>query len=123
MVDMKHIITHENMAKLISVYYKGQENKDVKVNLHNGEDGYISVGVMEVINSNGIKRHNIRIINKDRFEKIVSDIYGLAGQQVTGIVNYGEVGTTVYDCGSTKIVTPELANHVVVTTKQKVLTR
>ena len=55
-----HTFKHEDMAKLISVYFKGQENKDVKVNFCNGDDGYVSINLMEVSRSNGITKKILR---------------------------------------------------------------
>ena len=116
---MEHTFKHADMAQLISVYFKGQENKDVEVKLCNGEDGYISINLIEKSHSNGVTTKLLRRIKKEHFEKIIHEIYECAGRQVTGIINYGEVGSTVIDHGFTKVVTPELANHVVVTTMEK----
>lgn len=115
-------ITHEDMAKLISVYLKGQENINAEVTIYSGEDGYFSANFVEI---DGIKKSGLRRIKKEDFEKIIYKIYEMAGQQVTDIVNYGAVGSTVNEKGFTKIVTPELANHISVTTeeRQKVLSK
>lgn len=119
MESIKRTFTHEDMAKLISVYYKGLENKEVKVNLCSGDNGYIFANLVEVSRTDKSTKRVFNRIEQDKFENIVREIYEWAGQQVTGIVNYGEVGSTVIEHGYTKVVTPELANHVVVTTKEK----
>ena len=119
----RHTFTHEDMAKLISVYFKGLEDKDVRVNLCNGEDGRIFANLVEIIRSDKTTKRVYDIMKKEKIESIVREIYDMAGQQVTGIVNYGKEGSTVMERGYTKVVTPELANHVVVTTKPKVLVR
>ena len=119
----RRTFTHEDMAKLISVYYKGLENKEVKVNLCSGDNGYIFANLVEVSHSDKATKRVFNRIEKDKFESIVREIYELAGQQVTDIVNYGKEGSTIIEHGFTKVVTPELANRVVVTTKQKVLVR
>lgn len=120
---MEHNFKYEDMAKLISVYFKGLENKNVKVSFGDGEGEFISL--TEISRVNGLTQRNPSTMEKDYFEKVVRDIYDCAGRVVTDIVNYGKEGSTVIEHGFTKVVTPELANHVVVTTKekQKVLTR
>ena len=118
---MEHNFKYEDMAKLISVYFKGSENKNVRVSFCDGEDGFISL--TEISRVNGLTQRESSTMEKDDFESIVRDIYDCAGRQVTGIINYGKEGSTVMEHGFTKVVTPELANHVVVTTKEKVLTR
>ena len=123
MKSIKRTFTHEDMAKLISVYYKGLENKDVKVSLCSGDNGYIFANIVEVSHTDKTTRRVFNRIEKEKFESIVREIYELAGQQVTDIVNYGKEGSTITEHGFTKVVTPELANHVIVTTKQKVLVR
>ena len=120
---MEHNFKHEDMAKLISVYFKGLEDKNVKVDLCNGEDGSIFANLVEVSHSDKATKRVFNRIKKEKLESIVREIYDMAGQQVTDIVNYGKEGTTVVEHGFTKVVTPELANHLVVTTKQKVLVR
>ena len=45
---MEHNFKHEDMAKLISVYFKGLEDKNVKVDLCNGEDGSIFANLVEI---------------------------------------------------------------------------
>ena len=121
---MEHNFKHEDMAKLISVYYnEGLENKEVKVNLCSGDNGYIFANIVEVSRTDKTTKRVYNRIEKDKFESIVREIYELAGQQVTDIVNYGKEGSTIIEHGFTKVVTPELANRVVVTTKQKVLVR
>ena len=114
---MEHNFKHEDMAKLISVYFKGLENKDVRVNFCDGENGNVSL--MEVSRSNGITQREFRELKKEYFEKIVSEIYDCAGRQVTDIINYGKEGSIVIEHGYIKVVTSELANHVVVTTREK----
>jgi len=120
---MEHNFKHEDMAKLISVYFKGLEDKNVKVDLCNGEDGNIFANLVEISHCDKATKRVYNRIKKEKLESIVREIYDMAGQQVTDIVNYGKEGTTVVEHGFTKVVTPELANHLVVTTKQKVLVR
>lgn len=123
---MEHSFKHEDMAKLISVYFKGLENnedKDIRVDLCNGEDGCFFANLVEISRPNKVTQRVYNVIKKEQLESIVREIYDRAGRQVTGIVNYGKEGSTVVEHGFTKVVTPELANHVVVTTKQKVLVR
>ena len=120
---IKRTFTHEDMAKLISVYYKGLEDKDVKVNLCSGDDGRIFANLVEISHSENSTKRVFNRIAKEKFESIVREIYDSAGQQVTDIVNYGQAGSVITEQGFTRVVTPELANHVVVTTKRKVLVR
>lgn len=116
---MEHNFKHEDMAKLISVYFRGLEDKNVEVSICNEDDGCFFANLVEVSHFNNATKRVFNRIKKEKFESIVREIYDSAGQQVTGIINYGKEGSIVMEHGFTKVVTPELANHVVVTTREK----
>ena len=112
-----HTFTHDDMAKLLSSYYRGQD-RNVTAIFSNNDKGYTSIKLAETVSLNGVTKTAIRVLKKENFERIVRRIYKWAGQQVTSIVNYGEAGTCVMDCGLKTLVSPEQENRVIVRTQE-----
>ena len=112
-----HTFTHDNIVELLASYYRGKE-KQVKAEIFNNHKGYASIKLRENILINGTITERTQILKNSAFEKIIKDIYKLAGQHVTSIVNYGEEGTSVVDRGVRALVSSEQENKIVVTTEE-----
>ena len=109
--------THANIIDLLASYYRGQE-KEVKAEFSRDEKGYTSIKLKEYVLNNGIKKEVTSELEPNDFEKIMGRIYKMAGRRVKSVVNYGEAGTSVMDCGNEVLVRPEQENMVVVETQE-----
>lgn len=112
-----HTFTHDDMAKLLSSYYRGQD-RNVTAVFSNDDKGYTSIRLTETITLNGEIKREDNVLKQENFEKIIYRIYKLAGRQVTSVINCGEAGTCVMDSGLETLVSPEQENKVIVKTKE-----
>ena len=117
MENYTHTFTHDDMSKLLSSSYRGQD-RNVIAEFSNNDRGYTSIKLTETVSLDGVTKTASRVLKKENFERIIRRIYKWAGQQVTSIVNYGEAGTCVMDCGLKTLVSPEQENRVVVRTQE-----
>ena len=109
--------THANIIDLLASYYRGY-NKEVQAEFSKDEKGYTSIKLNEYVLNNGIRELVTSKLEPNDFEKIMSKIYKMAGRRVKSVVNYGEAGTSVMDCGNEVLVRPEQENMVVVETQE-----
>lgn len=109
-------ITHDDAAKLISVYYKEQD-RDVKARFSSNEDGKTSIQVRETVSLDGMTKTAEREMNFEKLNEIISTIFKRAGRQVTSIINYAAAGSRVSYCGCEHIVKPEEEKRLIVTLK------
>lgn len=109
--------TQANIIDLLASYYRGY-NKEVQAEFSRDEKGYTSIKINEYVLNNGIKELVTSELKPNDFEKIMCRIYKMAGRRVKSVVNYGEAGTSVMDCGNEVLVRPEQENMVVVETQE-----
>lgn len=113
----RYTFTHEDMAKLISVYYKEQE-RNVKTSFNSNEDGYTSIRLKETVIYNGETKTAEREMNQEKLNDIISTIFARAGRQVVDVINYAAAGSKVNDFGLIHTVKPEEEKRFVVVTNR-----
>jgi hypothetical protein len=114
----RRTISHDNMMKLITVYFREQE-RDVKARIINTDDMGSSIKIRETVSFDGVTKTAEREMKREQLENIICDIYSRIGQQVTSVINYAKAGVKVLDCGYEHIVQPNEEKQFVIITKEK----
>lgn len=115
--NIRHTFTYDNMMKLISVYYKGQD-RDVRARISSTDEGSSSIKIKEIISDNGVARIQERVMTKDKLDQIITNIFASAGQTVNGVIDYANAGSKVLDNGYEHIVQPHEEKRFVVLTSE-----
>lgn len=115
--NIRHTFTYDNMMKLISVYYKGQD-RDVRARISSTDEGFSSIKIKEIISDNGVARIQERVMTKDKLDQIITNIFASAGQKVDGIIDYANAGSKVLDNGFEHIVQPDEEKRFIVLTSE-----
>lgn len=118
-ISKRREYSYDNMMKLITVYYKGQD-RDVQARISSNDEGFSSIKLKEIVSLDGVNKVVEREMTSDKLEEVISTIFAKAGQQVESIINYTNAGSKVLDCGLEHVIQPyEEKKFIISTTEMK----